>query len=497
VVALLLTSIHPQYVLSHANRLARIDCVSNVKKPNRLFRRVYVAWTLWLFAVFVYLDSRNFFGKEKTKREQKLRLQAERLRGRLIRLGPTFIKIGQMLGTRADLLPIEYVDELSKLQDNVPAFPTRQAMSIVEEELGRRVNEIFAQIGDEPVASASLGQVYRATLHTGEEVAVKVQRPNLAEAVAFDLELLRWIGRFLARHPRLLPGTDWLGAIDEFERVIHEEMDYRREASNSEVFKRNFREWTNIYVPRIFREHSAGRVLVMEFITGTKVTDLATLEATGHSPRRINELIYRSYFKQLFEDGFFHADPHPGNLLVMRDGRLAIFDFGMVGRVSDELQRKIIAAFFHLYNRDVNGLVDDMIDLGFLKPEANVPAIRVIVADVMKRKLNLKLKEVRFKELTYDLAPVIYAHPITTPSEFSYLIRALMTLEGVSIVMNPEFNFFEVARPYVKEFLFKRDTAQLRQMAWDSLTDAKTGRFEWGRIWTLAKMAYSIYISGD
>jgi predicted unusual protein kinase regulating ubiquinone biosynthesis (AarF/ABC1/UbiB family) len=487
----------PQYVLSQAKGLARIECVSTVKRQNRLFRRIYVTWTLLLFAVFVYLDSKNFFSKENNRREQKLRLQAQALRERLIRLGPTFIKVGQMLGTRADLLPIEYVDELSRLQDSVPAFPSQQAMSIVEAELGRPIKEIFAEITETPVASASLGQVYRATLHTGEEVAVKVQRPNLAEAVAFDLELLRWIGRFLARHPRLLPGTDWLGAIDEFERVIHEEMDYRREAANAEEFKHNFREWTDIYVPRIFREYSAGRVLVMEFIAGTKVTDLQQLSAAGHSARRINELIYRSYFKQLFEDGFFHADPHPGNLLVMRDGRLAIFDFGMVGRVSEELQRKIIAAFFHLYNRDVNGLVDDMIDLGFLKPEADVEAIRMIVADVMKRKLNLKLKEVRFKELTYDLAPVVYAHPITTPSEFSYLIRALMTLEGVSIVMNPEFNFFEVARPYVKKFLFKRDTAQLRQMAWDSLTDVKTGRFEWNRLWTLAKMAYSLYISGD
>jgi predicted unusual protein kinase regulating ubiquinone biosynthesis (AarF/ABC1/UbiB family) len=471
--------------------------VSKVKRPNHFIRRIYVTWTLFSFATFVYLDSKNFFGKKNTKREQKLRLQAQRLRGRLIRLGPTFIKVGQMLGTRADLLPIEYVDELSRLQDNVPAFDNEQAMAIIESELQRPVQEIFAQISQTPVASASLGQVYQGKLHTGEIVAVKVQRPNLREAIAFDLELLRWIGRFLARHPRLLPGTDWLGTIDEFERVIHEEMDYQREATNSEEFKRNFRGWTGIHVPFIYRQFSTERLLVMEFITGIKVTDLGQLQAAGHSPRRLNELVYRSYFKQLFEDGFFHADPHPGNLLVMSDGRLAVFDFGMVGRVSADLQRKMIEAFFHLYNRDVNGLVDDMIALGFLKPEANVEAIRTIVGDVMKRKLNLKLKEVRFKELTYDLAPVIYEHPITTPSEFSYLIRALMTLEGVSIVMNPEFNFFEVARPFVKEFLFKRNTAQLKQMAWDSLTDAKTGRFEWSRLWSLAKMAYSLYLGGD
>jgi predicted unusual protein kinase regulating ubiquinone biosynthesis (AarF/ABC1/UbiB family) len=466
-------------------------------KVYRLTRRAYVAWTFLLFSLRVYLESKDLFGKKTEKREQKLRRQAGRLRERLIHLGPTFIKIGQMLGTRADLLPIEYVDELSFLQDSVPAFSNNRAMAIIEQELARPLQEVFVEIDEQPVASASLGQVYRARLHSGEEVAVKVQRPDLEQAVAYDLELLRWLGRFLARHPKLFPGTDWLGAIDEFDRVIHEEMDYRREAANSERFKHNFREWPAIYVPRIFHEYSAGRLITMEFITGTKVTDLEELRAQGQNPRRLNELIYRSYFKQLFEDSFFHADPHPGNLRVMADGRLAIFDFGMVGQVTDDVQRKMIEAFFHLYNRDENGLVQDMIDLGFLAPEADVAAIRSIVADVMKRKLNLKLKEVRFKELTYDLAPVIYQHPITTPSHFTYLMRALMTLEGVSIVMNPDFNFFEVAKPYVRDLLFKRDTAKLRQMAWDSLKDVRTGKFEWNRLWTLAKMAYELYLGGD
>lgn len=483
--------------LSPAWRAVTIEGVNPKKKYYRVARRLYVLFTLLSFALFVYLDSKNLLGGRQEKRERRLRRQAARLRARLIRLGPTFIKVGQMLGTRADLLPIEYVDELSLLQDSVPAFPTRQAMARIEAETGRSVAELFAQIGERPVASASLGQVYRATLRTGEEVAVKVQRPNLAEAVAFDLELLRWVARHLNRYPRLFPGTDWLGAMDELDRMIHEEMDYRREAANADEFRRNFRDWTQIHVPRIFHELSTDRLLVMEFIEGIKVSDVEALRAAGHSPRRLNELIYRSYFKQLFEDGFFHADPHPGNLLVMRDGRLAVFDFGMAGRVSEELQRKIIEAFFHLYNRDVDGLVDDMIALGFLAPEADVPAIRKVVADVIQRKINLRLKEVRFKELTYDLAPVIYEHPITTPSHFTYLMRALMTLEGVSVVMNPDFNFFEVARPYVKDLLFKVESSRLREMALSSLRDARTGRFEWGRLWTMAKMAYSLYLGGN
>jgi predicted unusual protein kinase regulating ubiquinone biosynthesis (AarF/ABC1/UbiB family) len=477
-------------------REARIEEMGRGIKRSKPVRAVYVFLTLLSFALYVYLDSKGWLGKSKQRREVRLRRQAARLRDRLVRLGPTFIKMGQMLATRADLLPLEYIDELSALQDRVPAFPDHQAFEIVESELNRPLKEVFTEISDHPIASASLGQVYRARLASGEDVAVKVQRPRLAENIRFDLDLLRWIGGFLDRYPKLFPGAEWLGAIEEFDRVIHEEMDYRREAANSEEFRRNFERWRMIYVPRVFNEYSTGRVIVMEFVSGTKVTDLDGLRAAGHDARRVNELLYRTYFKQLLEDGFFHADPHPGNLLVMADGRLAVFDFGMVGRINEELQRQIIEAFFHLYNRDINAIVGDLIGLGFLAPGADAERIGGIVADVFKRKLNLKLSEVRFRDLTYDLAPVVYEHPITTPARFTYLIRALMTLEGISIVMNPEFNFFDVARPYVRDFLFKRESSRLRQMALESLRDARTGRFEWGRLWSMAKMAYSLYVEG-
>src|SRR6185503_18315598 len=421
-------------------------------------RSLYVLWTLISFALYVYLDSKGWFGKSREKREIRLRRQAARLRERLIRLGPTFIKMGQMLATRADLLPLDYIKELSALQDQVPPFSDKQAIEIIEAELGRPIKEVFADISERPIASASLGQVYRTTLTKGEDVAVKVQRPRLSEKIRFDLDLLRWIGHLLDRYPKLFPGAEWMGAIDEFDRVIHEEMDYRRELANANEFRQNFHDWHSIHVPHVFDELSSGRVLVMQFVSGTKVTDLEGLRAAGHDPRRVNELIYRAYFKQLLEDGFFHADPHPGNLLVMRDGRLAFFDFGMVGRISDELQRQMIDAFFHLYSRDINAIVGDLVGLGFLAPQADTEAFRAIVAEVFARKLNLKLGEVRFKELTYDLAPIVYEHPITTPARFTYLIRALMTLEGISIVMNPEFNFFDVARPYVKDFMFRRES---------------------------------------
>lgn len=462
----------------------------------RVGRGLYVLWTLISFALYVYLDSKGWFGKSRDSRETRLQRQAVRLRERLIKLGPTFIKMGQMLATRADLLPLDYIKELSQLQDRVPPFSDKRAIEIIESEMGRPIADAFAEISERPIASASLGQVYRATLKSGEEVAVKVQRPQLDEKIRFDLDLLRWTGRMLDRYPKLFPGAEWLGAVEEFDRVIHEEMDYRRESENAAEFRRNFQDWPAIHVPAIYNELSSGRVLVMEFISGTKLTDREGLLAAGHNPRRINELLYRTYFKQLLEDGFFHADPHPGNLLVMADGRLAIFDFGMMGRISRELQRQMIDAFFHLYNRDIFAIVDDLVGLGFLAREADTAAFRAIVAEVFERKLNLKLGEVRFKDLTYDLAPIVYEHPIRTPAQFTYLIRALMTLEGISIVMNPEFNFFEVARPYVKDFLFRRESSRLREMALSSLRDARTGRFQWDRLWNMAKLAYSLYIGG-
>ena len=370
----------------------RIVTMVKIRKFSQLARLVYVLWTLASFALHVYLDSRRRETRDREKRKATLRRQAVRLRGRLIKLGPTFIKAGQMLATRADLLPVEYLDELAELQDRVPAFSNRAAMQLIESELGRPVGELFSEISESPVASASLGQVYKARLTTGEEVAVKVQRPKLEERVHFDLDLLRRVGKILDRYPKLFPGAEWLGAIDEFDRVIHEEMDYRLEAANAEEFRRNFHYWPSIHVPKIFDELSTSRVLVLEFITGVKVIDLDGLQKAGHDPRRINELIYRTYFKQLLEDGFFHADPHPGNLLVMEDGRLAVFDFGMVGRLSAELQRQMIDAFFHLYNRDYDRIVDDLINLGFLAPGADLARIRQLVTDVFARKLNLQAR---------------------------------------------------------------------------------------------------------
>ncbi|HLM57125.1 MAG TPA: AarF/ABC1/UbiB kinase family protein [Pyrinomonadaceae bacterium] len=436
-------------------------------------------------------------GEGTASKERQLERQGAWLRDNLIGLGPTFIKIGQALGTRADLLPLAYIKELSTLQDRVPPFPNDVAFARIEAELGRPAREAFAEIDEEPVASASLGQVYRARLHTGEEVAVKVQRPALRERVGFDIAVLGRITRWMARFPSVSENADWEGMLREFRETIAEEMDYAREGQNADRFRRNFQEWRPVRVPRIHWTHTTRRVLTMEFIRGTKVTDIEGLQARRISPVKVNRLLVRAYLKQLLEDGFFHADPHPGNLLVMDSGHLAFFDFGMTGRITPQLQSRMIDSFFHVVGRDVEGLAQDLINLNFLKPGVDAERVRPVVESLFRHYLNLKLGDVNFKELTYDLAEVMYEYPFRLPANFTYIIRALMTLEGIGLVTDPGFSFFDTARPYAKEFMLKREGKQFRRLLLDKLTGRDEGRINWSKMWKLAKLAAKTYLEKD
>jgi predicted unusual protein kinase regulating ubiquinone biosynthesis (AarF/ABC1/UbiB family) len=445
---------------------------------------------LWFFHRFILLLKRFFVGSEANK-ELNQEKQAVWLKENLIELGPTFIKIGQSMGTRPDLLPLPFVKALGELQDNVPSFPNEIAFARIEKELGKKISEVYQEFDVEPVAAASLGQVYRAKLFTGEEVAVKVQRPNLAGIIKGDIEILRKVTRFAERFPSLNENADWAGMLREFDETIHEEMDYAAEGRNAERFRESFKDWSNVHVPRIYWHATTSRVITMEFIHGTKVTALDDLRARQVSPEKVNRLLIKTYLKQLLEDGFFHADPHPGNLLVMPDGRLAFFDFGMVGRITPQLQSKMIDAFFHVVAKDPAGIAQDLIDLDFMKPGSNPEIVKPVVEKMFQFHLNLKLKEVNFKELTYDLADVMYDYPFRLPSNFTYIMRALMTLEGIGIITDPEFNFFETAKPYAKEFMLKREGKDLRKMLTDKLLGRdKDGKIDLDRTWKLAKMAF-------
>ena len=478
----------------------------NKKKSERLSRAYEMTraavygeklWgiKLWFFQSFLYTLRRIFLGTE-TNREKIQEKQAVWLKEKLITLGPTFIKIGQSMGTRADLLPLPFVKELGMLVDQVPPFQNDVAFAIIEKELGKKINEVYAEFELEPVAAASLGQVYRARLHSGEEVAVKVQRPNLDATIKGDIVILNKVANFAERYPQLSANADWPGMLREFDVTVHEEMDYAAEGRNADRFRESFKNWSNIHVPTIYWNVSTKKVLTMEFIHGTKVTDLEEQKKRDIDPAKVNRLLIKTYLKQLLEDGFFHADPHPGNLLVMPDGRLAFFDFGMVGRITPELQAKMIDAFFHVVDKDPAGIAQDLIDLDFLKPGTSHASIKPVVERMFQFHFNLKLKDVNFKELTYDLADVMYDYPFRLPSNFTYIMRALMTLEGIGIITDPEFNFFETAKPYAKEFMLRREGNDFRKVFVDKLMGRdEGGKIDWDRTWKLAKMAFKTVLN--
>ena len=479
--------------MHHAQHLKQVE--ARLETARRLtwlavlgekFHKVNV----WFFHQFMLMLRRYFLGNE-TNKELYQEKQAVWLKKELIELGPTFIKIGQSLGTRADLLPLSFVKALGELQDNVPRFANEIAFARIEKELGRKINQVYAEFDVEPIAAASLGQVYRAKLFTGEEVAVKVQRPNLPAIIKGDIDILRKVTKFAERFPSLNENADWAGMLREFDETVHEEMDYSSEGKNAERFSESFKDWTNVHVPKIYWNATSSKVLTMEFIHGDKVTELEKLQARNVSPEKVNRLLIKTYLKQLLEDGFFHADPHPGNLLVMPDGRLAFFDFGMVGRITPKLQAKMIDAFFHVVAKEPAGIAQDLIDLEFLKPGADESKIKEVVIKMFELHLNLKLKDVKFKELTYDLADVMYDYPFRLPSNFTYIMRALMTLEGIGIITDPEFNFFETAKPFAKEFMLRREGKDLRKLVVDKLLgrDTEDGKFDLDRTWKLAKMA--------
>jgi predicted unusual protein kinase regulating ubiquinone biosynthesis (AarF/ABC1/UbiB family) len=466
-------------ILARLRHWTKDVLASSIDKLIRLVR----------FFVFRGFDGSN-------RKEVRLQKQAVWLRESLIELGPTFIKIGQALGTRGDLLPLAYIKELETLQDQVPAFPTSDAFARIESELGQPLTTLYREIDTEPIAAASLGQVYRARLHSGAEVAVKVQRLNLKEIISFDIAVLYRLVKFTNRvFPKANENADWEGMLREFHTTVFEEMDYVREGRNADRFRYNFRDWRAVRVPRVFWSHTSEKVLTLEFIRGTKVVDLEQLKARRISPVKVNRLLVRTYLKQLLEDGFFHADPHPGNLLVMDSVHLAFFDFGMVGRITPKLQAQMIDAFFHVVGRDVHGLGQDIINLNFLKPGVNPETIRPVVEGLFKHYLNLKLGEVNFKELTYDLAEVMYEYPFRLPANFTYVMRALMTLEGIGIVTDPEFSFFETAKPFAKEFMLRREGKQFRKLVFDKLTGRENGgRIQWSKVWKLTKMAAEMYL---
>ncbi|MEM9005873.1 MAG: AarF/ABC1/UbiB kinase family protein [Cyanobacteria bacterium P01_F01_bin.86] len=448
-----------------------------------VWRSIQVFW--WLGGFVLGLLSDRWFHQEERNKYKR----AAQLRNLLTRLGPTFIKVGQALSTRPDLIRKDFLEELMKLQDQLPPFPNHIAMATLERELGLTPEEIYSFISPEPVAAASLGQVYRARLFSGEDVAVKIQRPNLLPVITCDLYLMRqaskWLGRFLP----LNLGHDLTMIVDEFGTKLFEEIDYLNEGRNAELFAANFQDDPTVKVPSIYWRYSTLRVLTLEWINGCKLTDSERIQEAGLAIDSLIEIGVTSGLQQLLEFGFFHADPHPGNLFAMADGRMAYIDFGMMDQLSQETKETLVDAVVHLINQDYPRLAQDFVNLGFLTPDIDIRPIIPALESVLGDALGAKVRDFNFKTITDSFSELMYEYPFRVPSKFALIIRSLVTQEGLALSLNPEFKIVDIAYPYVARRLLRGETPSLRQRLLEVLF--KDGKFQWQRLENLLQIARS------
>lgn len=443
-------------------------------------RTIGIVLPFLLFALGLWWD------KQWGQTEKNQQRRAEQLRDILTRLGPAYIKIGQALSTRPDLVPPAYLEELTRLQDQLPPFPNKVAFQFIEEELGDRPENIYAELSPEPIAAASLGQVYKGKLKTGEVVAVKVQRPGLAERITLDLYILRRAAQWAASTFKQIR-SDLVGIMDEFGARIFEEMDYTQEGSNAERFAQLYGAIPDIYVPRIYWEYTHQRVLTMEWINGTKLTKPQELAAQGIDAAYLVEVGVQCSLRQLLEHGFFHADPHPGNLLATPDGKLAYLDFGMMSQVQAPQRYGLIEAVVHMVNRDFEGLAKDYVKLEFLTPDTDLTPIIPALAAVFSNALGSSVAELNFKSITDQLSQVMYDYPFRVPAYYALIIRSLVTLEGIAINVDPNFKVLSKAYPYIAKRLLTDPSPELRSSLKDLLF--KDGSFRWNRLENLLKNA--------
>lgn len=399
-------------------------------------------------------------GVTEAKKTVRRRAQAIWIRETLLDLGPTFIKVGQFFSTRADLFPGEYVEELSKLQDKVPAFSYEKIETIIEQDFGKRIPDLFQSFDPIPIAAASLGQVHKAQLYSGEEVVAKVQRPGLRKLFAIDLDILKGIARYFQNHPNWGRGREWMGIYEECCRTLYEEIDYLNEGRNADTFRRNFRDQAWVYTPRVYWRYTSPRVLTLEYVPGIKISHYEAIEAAGLDRKVLARLGAKAYLHQLLNDGFFHADPHPGNIAVSPgmgangDSPVLIFyDFGMMGQVRPITREKLLQTFFGIAQKDADQVVKSLIDLGALAPVEDMGPVRRSIQYMLDHFMDQPFENQSVAQISDDLYEISYNQPFRFPATFTFVMRAFSTLEGLGKGLDPEFNFMEVARPFATELM--------------------------------------------
>lgn len=377
----------------------------------------------------------------------------QRLRMALEELGPTFVKLGQVLSTRPDLLPPAYIAELARLQDTVPPEPWEPVRAQLEAELGAPVEEVFATLDPEPIAAASLAQVHAATLPDGAEVVVKVQRPDIEATINVDLDILADVARLLQTRTPLGELYDLPGIVEEFAATLRAELDFYREGHNADRFRANFANEPYLYIPKVYWEYTTRRVLVMERIRGIKIDDIAALDAAGYDRYRIGLHAARMVIKEVLEDGFFHADPHPGNFFVMPGEVIGAMDFGMVGYLSRRTRTDLVRLYVAAIQLDEEAVVDQLVRMGVVGGAVDRIGLQHDIGRLLRKYAGLPLKAIRARDVMEEAIPIAFRHHLRLPSELWLLGKTLAMMEGVGLKLAPDFDMFAVSRPYVQRFM--------------------------------------------
>lgn len=378
------------------------------------------------------------------------------LRLALEELGTTFIKLGQILSTRADLLPPEYLAELTKLQDSAAPVPFEQIQEVLETELGQSIQHLFAHFDRQPLAAASIGQAHAATLGDGTEVVVKVRRPGVVEQVNEDLEILKELAGTAGRHWSFADHYDLTGLVEEFSQTLRHELDYIREAHNAERFAVNFGSDSHIHVPRVFWEATTSRVLTLERIRGVKINDLKALDEQGTDRRWLADYATNVILKMVCEDGFFHADPHPGNFFIEPNGAIGLIDFGMVGVIDEQTQELLAQLLIGINHQDADRLVDVFLDLGVTRKRIDRASVRRDIDGLLSTYWGLPLGELKVAALLNDVYSIMRRHRMHLPPNLALLLKTVIMIEGLGVTLDPDFRLAKVLTPYTQRLVLRQ-----------------------------------------
>lgn len=433
---------------------------------------------------------RKTFNRER--RAQGALSAPERLRLVFEELGPTFIKFAQVLSSRPDIIPPEYLQELSKLQDDVPEFPFEDARDLIEAQLGKPVSELFQHIDEKPTAAASLAQVHRAKLMSGEDVAIKVQRIGIDETIENDISILREFAGLVERRIPESRSYEPTGLVENFARTIRHELDFIREGRNIDRFRIHFSETPTVYIPRVYWDLTTAKVLTIEYIDGIKISDIAGLDAAGLDRKAIAVNGANITLKEIFEFRFFHADPHPGNLFVCENNVIAPVDFGMTGTIEEDVAQQMSAIFLAVLQKDTNELVKNLRAIGVAEDLEDVRNFKIDARDLLERYYGVPLTKLELGPIIRELMGIIRKYRLHLPHDFAMIAKALIISEGVGRVLYPEFNIIEIARPYARRLLWKRydprrQLNEIRKTAGDALGLLKVLPIDFQEILTIIR----------